>query len=520
MADEPKAADKNLILGITTIGKLLIRNDTASEGEEKGMGEILENLEIPGYQRPYKWTAKNVIRLLDDIEEARRSNKKKYRVGTLILHKLKKKRENKEDEFYDCYDIVDGQQRVITFSLLLKCCIEKLEGKEGLENKVVFLKQKLSDNTDNIRNVPQNYHVLKRRVDLLKNDDCKDLYEYIKGHCELVVIITKDESEAFQFFDSQNARGKKLYPHDLLKAYHLREMNGLRDEEKEAAVRMWEGIDQEELSVLFDKYLYRLKMWIRGDKADELSEKNLDIFKGITSRDSLPFAQYYKSAFAYIDTANIVFDMQHLSKFQIDTPVIAGKPFFEYAWHYFKLLKDIQEKDVGCFINGNHIVEILEKNYKIGAGNEYTRALFDSAVLLYVDRFCHVVPSAEELDALSKFVEYAFIWAYSLRMQYKSLGWVSAQNYVQGNELPNSFNIYKMIICAGSPKDLFCKLSEELKQIDLDKVVFGHEKETYESRNDGKKKDKYSESIICQFKKMCYLYDSNSSDSNVEESGE
>ena len=516
-------ADDNLALGITKIGDLLISKKFTKIyfGDEKLTNDGVVDLGIPLYQRPYKWTVKNVIRLLDDIEGAMHSNKENYRVGTLILHEHERKQDSKEDKQEDkhkqenqnVYDIVDGQQRVITFALLLECC------KENLDN-VAFLNQELTDNSYNRRNVRQNHDALKRRIGLLKNGDRKDLSDYIEEHCELVVIITKDESEAFQFFDSQNARGKKLYPHDLLKAYHLREMNGLRDEEKEAAVRMWEGIDQEELSVLFDKYLYRLKMWIRGDKADELSEKNLDIFKGITSRDSLPFAQYYKSAFAYIDTANIVFDMQHLSKFQIDTPVIAGKPFFEYAWHYFKLLKDIQEKDVGCFINGNHIVEILEKNYKIGAGNEYTRALFDSAVLLYVDRFCHVVPSAEELDALSKFVEYAFIWAYSLRMQYKSLGWVSAQNYVQGNELPNSFNIYKMIICAGSPKDLFCKLSEELKQIDLDKVVFGHEKETYESRNDGKKKDKYSESIICQFKKMCYLYDSNSSDSNVENSGE
>lgn len=43
----------------------------------------------------------------------------------------------------------------------------------------------------------------------------------------------KDISEAFQFFDSQNARGKALYPHDLLKAYHLREMAGVSEEETE-----------------------------------------------------------------------------------------------------------------------------------------------------------------------------------------------------------------------------------------------------------------------------------------------
>jgi hypothetical protein len=39
------------------------------------------------------------------------------------------------------------------------------------------------------------------------------------------VIINVDKvEEAFQLFDSQNTRGKELDPHDLLKAYHLREM--------------------------------------------------------------------------------------------------------------------------------------------------------------------------------------------------------------------------------------------------------------------------------------------------------
>ena len=62
-------------------------------------------------------------------------------------------------------------------------------------------------------------------------------------------------SEAFQFFDSQNARGKALYPHDLLKAYHLREMNNVDTTETEKVVKTWEDLDQKELSVLFNEYL-------------------------------------------------------------------------------------------------------------------------------------------------------------------------------------------------------------------------------------------------------------------------
>ena len=34
------------------------------------------NLEIPNYQRPYKWTEKNVIELLEDINHAIKESKK------------------------------------------------------------------------------------------------------------------------------------------------------------------------------------------------------------------------------------------------------------------------------------------------------------------------------------------------------------------------------------------------------------------------------------------------------------
>ncbi|MDY6106298.1 MAG: DUF262 domain-containing protein, partial [Candidatus Limisoma sp.] len=58
---------------------------------------------IPPYQRPYKWTAKNVNQLVSDIIAFREG--KQYRLGTLVLH-------NNE--------IVDGQQRIITLAILIR----------------------------------------------------------------------------------------------------------------------------------------------------------------------------------------------------------------------------------------------------------------------------------------------------------------------------------------------------------------------------------------------------------------
>ncbi len=448
-----------LQLAITKIGDLLLANKITQDKDGDTIAGI--NLVIPPYQRPYKWTAKNAIQLLDDIVDAKNENKETYRVGTLILHQDKESKHN----------IVDGQQRTITFTLLLKAL--------GVES-VRFLEQPLADNPHNQRNIPNNFRTLERRTNNITNNrDRGELLDYIKNNCELIVVITEDISEAFQFFDSQNARGKKLYPHDLLKAYHLREMKDLNVAETENVVKGWEDLPQKDLSRLFSDYLYRVKEWTKGNKAWGLDEHNIHKFKGITRQDNFPFAQFYKGAFAYADMVNnsampFVSGIRNFHPFQLDTPIVAGKSFFDYAKHYFEILKDIQNNDKyeGYFINDNDIVKTLDlRKYKNGVGNRITRLLFDTAVLLYVDRFCPSErPAKIDLEMLDQFVVFAFIWAYSLRAQYYNLGWLSAQNYIMGNDLTNSFNLYKNITEADSPVSLLSTLSDRVNPLSFDDI--------------------------------------------------
>ena len=444
-----------LTLGITTVGDLLLRNRVSTTDN----GNPIEGLKltIPEYQRPYKWTAKNANQLLTDIEEAMNANKEVYRVGTLILHL----------DANGHYNIVDGQQRTITFALLLDCLGQK---------PIAFLKQTVSNNQYNLHNILNNHRALGRRITKLFADerDKEALIGYIKDRCELIIVITDDLSDAFQFFDSQNARGKSLYPHDLLKAYHLREMSNIDVGETEQIVKMWEELNQKELAVLFNDYLYRLKEWVRGNRSTELTENNIDIFKGVNSKDIHPYAQFYKGAFAYADELNhshipFVTGLQKVRPFQINSPIIAGKPFFEYTKHYFDILADIQNNDKyeGYFINDNSIVRTLDlRKYKNGVGNRITRLMFDTAILLYVDRFCPSIPSKADIIFLDQFVVGAFIWAYSMRAQYRNVGWLVAQNYVMGmaskEGIVNGFNLYKVIAESDSPSMLLSKMADLL----------------------------------------------------------
>lgn len=462
----------NLTLGVTSIEQLLHKGLIRTASGQIGDFELV----IPLYQRPYKWTSRNAVQLLDDIIEARNENKEVYRLGTLILHE-----EYKEGR--RIFNVVDGQQRLITFSLLLFAIYEALGEFENASD-IPFLSQKINADQHTRRNIPTNLNALRRRIgktptDSLAKEQFKygitSLKDYILKQCELIVVITGHQNEAFQFFDSQNARGKALYPHDLLKAYHLREMADLEAEKTEKIVKRWEKIPQNDLHEFFSEYLYRLREWIHNNHSHELNEQNIYKFKGINRASHTPYAQFYKSAFSYARMINnsampFVTGTREVTAFQLTAPIIAGEPFFNYTHFYLDLLRDIRNnnKYEGFYIQDNDIVKTLDCFYNHGTGNRIVRLMFDTALLLYVDRFCPpTFPTKKDTQQFEQFVVMAFIWAYSLRAQHASLGWQSAQNFIlnRRKDKENSFNIYRMIIESDSPASLLSVLSDNLNPI-------------------------------------------------------
>lgn len=165
------------------------------------------NLAIPDYQRPYKWKDKNIHQLIDDIIFVA-GNKKNYSIGSVVLFNANKKEERLID---DIFDMVDGQQRLTTLTILLHCC------KVNINLPLLKSNYKSPISQANIINT-------KKIINSRKSELTNEVVQYIVDKCYLNVFILSKEAEAFQFFDSQNSRGLDLMPHDLLKAFHLREM--------------------------------------------------------------------------------------------------------------------------------------------------------------------------------------------------------------------------------------------------------------------------------------------------------
>lgn len=383
---------------------------------------------IPNYQRPYKWTAKNITDLILDIQKSIDESQKytdfKYRVGTVIL--FEKDKEKKE------YEIVDGQQRILSF-LLLKLYLTKYLKKDFQCN---LLKTKFSNKVTQ-KNLHDNYATINEWFSSVENEEKESFNHALNKILEVVVITVSKIGEAFQLFDSQNTRGRALYPHDLLKAYHLREIHDKYDMQN--AVVKWESKAPEAIRELFDLYLFPIWNWAKCRECGNFTAADIDIYKGIEESSGYTYARRANKAMPY---------------FLITEPFISGSDFFEMVDHYMLMLHDIKEELVTnssfteikqILTNGKAVNSVAELN-KIKSssiGFNYARNLFFCALLCYYDRF-------HNFDVMA--VKKLFIWAMMIRVDMLHLGFDTINRYAIGlgdnNKYSNSKPVISMIAYA------------------------------------------------------------------------
>jgi hypothetical protein len=169
-----------------------------------------ERLRIPDYQRPYAWSTQNVADLVDDIRQFTPSGD--YRIGTVILH-------GHDDHGEQVLDVVDGQQRLTTLHLLAWAL--RATGSDPTPRDVARLRLSPFGAEQTESRARENAAFLARLVSEWKPDAAQEFADAVFLQCEVVVVTLASLDEAFQMFDSQNARGRALYPTDLLKAFHL-----------------------------------------------------------------------------------------------------------------------------------------------------------------------------------------------------------------------------------------------------------------------------------------------------------
>ena len=416
-----------------------------SEARILSVEELLKlNLVIPSYQRPYKWTEKNIRELILDIQKGIEDAKKypnfKYRVGTVILYQENDKKP---------YEIVDGQQRILSF-LLLKLCLSP--------NFTCSLLSATFSDKVTLGNLHSNSDRIREWCSSV-DDGVKEAFDKALSEVLEVVILTVGElSEAFQLFDSQNTRGRELYPHDLLKAYHLREIHDKYDMQR--AVLKWESKNPKSIRELFDSYLFPLWNWSKRRKSGRFTAAEIDLYKGIEESSGYTYAHRANKAMPY---------------FLLSEPLISGRDFFEMVDHYMQMLHSIKQElvenpDLGDVkelliddpdkVDRVNTPEELDKACKSSStGMNHARNLFFCALLCYYDRFHNFDPMA---------VKKLFTWAMMLRVDMNHLGFDSVNRYAIGlgdrDRYTNTEPVISLISTARRHTEI-SGLSLELKRV-------------------------------------------------------
>ena len=210
--------------------------------EVVSVGEILDNTKkhkfvIPNFQRDYSWTEEQVEELLNDIIDSfhniKTNENEFYFLGTVQLAKL---------DNYGYLSIIDGQQRLITLSIIIKVLNEKINDKnckieltdiiiKNNETNQKYYKDILSgediiDNANENNLFLKNYIYIKNYLKNLDDDEKsnnfeRDLLSYICNNVVLMEIISDNEliplSKVLKIFDSLNTKGMDLNTGDIFK---------------------------------------------------------------------------------------------------------------------------------------------------------------------------------------------------------------------------------------------------------------------------------------------------------------
>lgn len=285
----------NVILETETLGNLLALD-----------GKYL--LKIPDYQRIYCWEEKQVIRLLEDIQEYAY---KTYHMGSIILHK-------RTDGTNTYYDVVDGQQRLVTLSLLLLQL-----GKDDMP----FLNQTFeSEQAKNY--IAYNKWLINNYIKGLNSfrDKC-----IILGKLQFSVLILESNrlDLAYTFFSSANGKGKPLSDFDLLKSHHLRYV--LIPQQAEHVAGRWDNLvlesdnddNSKALGRTFEIYLFRLRKWMRKRRWDD--NQGRKVKNEFEAAPIIPNIPPFGEQFHFYET------------------IQGGAHFFAYAEHFINRFKEFEQ---------------------------------------------------------------------------------------------------------------------------------------------------------------------------------
>ncbi len=294
---------------------------------------------VPDYQREYIWSDKEVNKLLEDIDdEIGGSSTSEYFIGTILVSPTTQ---------MNHFDVIDGQQRLTTFFLIL-CALRVLfknkqqehtlnglistsytdrdgeintslklslryENADEVMNAIV----KANDKPEEVKNVVtlagvkqfgslenlinaynKVYHFLNSNYK--ENGALKKYWGYLSNNVIFIQIST-DVSSALKIFETINERGVGLNPMDLLKNMlftnvKLDEFKRLKDEWKRITKPLEEN---KEKPLRFLRYFLMANYKIENERSDSTVRED-EIYEWFTNKKNVTLCNYHAEPFVFV----------------------------------------------------------------------------------------------------------------------------------------------------------------------------------------------------------------------------
>lgn len=294
---------------------------------------------VPDYQREYVWTDKEVHQLLDDIgEQIDAGTTREYFIGTVLVSPTGQKGH---------YEVIDGQQRLTTFFLLLCALRHLFKGESQRQTISGLISTSYTDSDGETRTslkLELRYEnageVMAKLVDLdaapqavragiqaagiasfgsLENlvNAYSTLYRYLKDNYDDVaklkrywgylannvvfIQISTDVSSALKIFETINERGIGLNPMDLLKNLLFTQVKQtqfttLKDEWK----KITRPLEKEkEKPLRFLRYFLMANYVIKNDRGDAVVRED-EIYDWFVVKDNAALCDYANKPFEFV----------------------------------------------------------------------------------------------------------------------------------------------------------------------------------------------------------------------------
>ena len=341
---------------------------------------------IPVYQRKYSWDKKHCQKLLEDIIEIGKTDKKYHFVGSIVFKPAVKTITE--------LTIIDGQQRITSMSLLIlalaKFHLETDDKYEidyetwdilidryilnqlskGNKNKLILTEEDnytynkiinsikpdeyLDFNDDDSNKIKQNFKFFSRKINESNIENILKGFKKLK----IITIDVEDSNTPQEIFESMNSTGKDLNTSDLIRNFLLMNLNSEK-EQNYIYKNYWKPIEDifEKNKLDFDDFIHSYLIIQKSTPNKIIKNDVYEEFKNFTKHEFKDIEEIVKDLEKYVNhlskivlgkekNEELKFSLYNLNKISQN----AIHPFL------FKLYDDYMDKK----LSANEFVKIIE----------------------------------------------------------------------------------------------------------------------------------------------------------------